>query len=125
RFNFEDGKILVDGLELSQGSQVVKIDGMISDSAEDILTVNLQSFSLKTLNPLSKTVGIELTGLMEGDIEVRSLLKNPFIQSHISAKSIEYNQVMIGDLVLKADLDQNTRLVNLEAEVNNEEQQSL
>ncbi|TCK83264.1 uncharacterized protein DUF490 [Albibacterium bauzanense] len=125
RFNFEDGKTLIDGLELSQASQIVKIDGTISNSADDVLTVNLQNFSLKTLNPLSRTAGIELNGLMEGDIEIRSLLKNPFIQSDISAQGIEYNQVMIGDLTLKADLDRSTQLVNLEAEVNNDGDQSL
>ncbi len=125
RFNFEDGKTLIDGLELSQASQIVKIDGTISNSADDVLTVNLQNFSLKTLNPLSRTAGIELNGLMEGDIEIRSLLKNPFIQSDIRAQGIEYNQVMIGDLTLKADLDRSTQLVNLEAEVNNEGDQSL
>src|SRR5690606_3080368 len=67
RFSFEDGKTLIDSLELSQGSQVVKIDGVISDNADDILTINLEDFSLRTLNPLSKTVGIELTGMMEGN----------------------------------------------------------
>ncbi|HUH20139.1 translocation/assembly module TamB domain-containing protein [Albibacterium sp.] len=125
RFDFEDGKARIDGLELSQGNQVVRIDGLVSDSTEEVLTINLQNFSLKTLNPLSKTVGIELEGLMEGDIEIRSLLKNPFIQSDINAQRIEYNKVMIGDLVLNADYDRSSKLVNLEAEINNEGIQSL
>jgi len=125
RFGFGDGKASIDGLELTQGDQLVKINGIISNKEDDVLTINFQDFSLKTLNPLSQPAGIEMAGLMNGEVEVRSLLKNPFIQSDITAKGIEYNQTAIGDLVLKADLDQTSKLVNLIAEIRNEGTQSL
>ena len=125
KFDFDDGKTIINDLELTQGSQMVNINGAISSQVDDVLTINFQDFSLKTLNPLSLSAGIELAGLMNGNVEIRSILKNPFIQSDIQAKGIQYNQTAIGDLVLKADLDQTTKLVNLAAEIKNEGQQSL
>src|SRR5690606_985963 len=125
RFDFEGGKTLINGLEFTQGTQIVNINGAISNKEEDVLTIGLKDFSLTTLNSLSKSAGIEIEGLMNGNIEIRSLLKNPFIQSDITARGIKYNQTSIGDLVLKADLDRTTNLVNLEADIKNGNQQSL
>src|SRR5690606_5017851 len=125
RFNLEEGKVSVDELELAQGSQLVKVNGLISDQEDDILTINFQDFSLETFNPLSKSAGIEMSGLMNGDFEIRSLLKHLFIQSDIQAKGIQFNQTAIGDLSLKAGFDQTSKLVNLTAEVKNKGRRSF
>jgi len=125
RFDFEEGKVVVNGLDLSQGNQLVRINGAISNKEEDILTINVQDFLLKTLNSISKPAGIELAGVLNGDIDIRSFFKNPYVQSDIEAKGIEFNHTPVGDLVLKADLDQSTQLVNLAAEIKNQGRQSL
>src|SRR5690606_28302802 len=57
RFDFEDGKTLISGLDLTQGSQVVSINGAVSNLEEDILTVDFDSFSLRTLNPIARSAG--------------------------------------------------------------------
>src|SRR5690606_34972995 len=106
KFNLEEGKVLISGLDLSQGKQLVKINGAISNKAEDVLTIDVQDFLLKTLNPISMPAGIELAGVLNGDIEIRSAFKNPYIQSDIEAKGIEFNKTPVGDMILKADLDQ-------------------
>src|SRR5690606_2681988 len=73
----------------------------------------------------SMPAGIELAGVLNGDIEIRSAFKNPYIQSDIEAKGIEFNKTPVGDMILKADLDQSTQLVNLAAELKNQGKQSL
>lgn len=125
RLDFDDAKVFVKGLELSQGDQLVKINGAISKREEDVLTINIQDFLLKTLNPIAKSAGIELAGVMNGDVDVKSVLKNPYVQTNIHADGIKYNNTAIGDLVLVAGLDQASRLVNMEAEIKNEGRQSL
>src|SRR5690606_10233550 len=125
RFDFEDGKTLIRGLDLTQGSQVVSINGAVSNLEEDILTVDFDSFSLRTLNPIARSAGIHLDGLLNGNVEVKSLLKNPFIQSDIKVTDIEFNNILVGDMDLKADLDQTTKLVNLAVEIESGGRRSL
>ncbi len=125
RIGFSDGKIQVNDLELSQGNQLVVINGILSNQEEDAVSVRFEDFLLETLNPLTRSAGIELAGLMNGSVEVRSAFQRPFIQSNITANDITYNQIGIGDLNLAADFDQTSRLVNMEASIDHLGQQTL
>jgi len=125
RFGFSEGKIQINDLELSQGDQLVVINGVLSDQEEDAVSVRFQDFLLETLNPLTRSAGIELVGLMNGAVEIRSAFERPFIQSNITASDIIYNQIAIGDLNLAADFDQTTRLVSMEASLDHQGRQTL
>lgn len=117
KFDFEEGKTLINGLELSQGEQIVAIDGAVSKNEEDVLQVAFSDFSLQTFNALTIPLGIELSGLMNGDVQIRSLLERPYIQGDLRADEIVYNQTAIGDMTLIAGLDPDTRLVKVNMEI--------
>src|SRR5690606_41530277 len=88
KFDFEEGKTLINGLELSQGDQLVAIDGAISKDDDDVLKVAFSDFSLQTFNPLTVPLGIELGGLMNGEVQIKALLDRPYIQSDLRAEEI-------------------------------------
>lgn len=117
KFDFAEGKTLINGLELSQGEQSVTIDGAISKNDDDILQIVFSDFSLKTINPLTMPLGIELSGLMNGEVQVKALLERPYIQSDLKADGIVFNQTAIGDMTLGAELDPETRLVKVNMEI--------
>ncbi len=117
KFDFEEGKTLINGLELSQGEQVVTIDGAISKDDEDVLKVGFSDFSLQTFNPLTVPLGIELSGLMNGEVQIKALLDRPYVQSDLQAQEIVFNQTTIGDMTLDAELDPETRLVKVAMEI--------
>src|SRR5690606_21139097 len=105
------------GLELSQGDQLVAIDGAISKDDDDVLKVAFSDFSLQTFNPLTVPLGIELGGLMNGEVQIKALLDRPYIQSDLRAEEIVFNQTMIGDMTVDAELDPETRLVKVDVEI--------
>src|SRR5690606_30618850 len=117
KFDFEEGKTLINGLELSQGEQIVAIDGAISKNDDDILKITFSDFLLETFNPLTVPLGIDLAGMMNGEVQIRSLLEQPFIQSDIRADDIVYNETAIGDMTVGAALDPETRVVRVKVDI--------
>lgn len=124
-FDFEKGKVLVNGLELSQGSQKVKLNGAISKSAEDVLNIDFERFLLSTLNPLSKPFGIDIQGEMNGDVKIKSLLFQPYILTDILAKNIIYNNTHLGDLDIHAGLDRSSELIDLDMGITNNNKETM
>lgn len=98
------GKIYIDNLLLNQGQQQVKFDGIVSNE-NDQLNVLFDKFSLTSLNGITNPVGINLKGLLTGNVQLNSLLKNPFASAKINTTPILYNGLPIGKLDLNANYD--------------------
>lgn len=124
-FDFEKGRVIINGLELSQGSQKVKLNGAISKGSSDVLNIGFESFLLSTFNPLSKPFGIDIQGEMNGDIEIKSLLFQPYILADINANNIIYNNTQLGDLNIHAGLDRSSQLIDLNMGIINDNKETM
>ncbi|SEM52525.1 Family of unknown function [Olivibacter domesticus] len=124
-FDFHEGNIHVKGFELANGDQHVHVDGLISNKETDVLDVKFEKFDLVTLAGLTNPLGIELKGTLNGDLQVYSLLKNPYVSADVSSSDIFYNDREIGDMVLKADMDPVTDLVGMNMEITRQEVKTL
>ncbi len=100
------GKVYIDNLLLSQAEQQVKIDGVFSNKEEDQVKLMFNKFDLTSLNGITNPLGIQLEGLLQGEILVNSVFKKPIITSAIQTTPILYNQFPIGKLGLNASFDQ-------------------
>ncbi len=105
RIRLLDGKTRIEGFELSNGIQEVHIDGLISDSPEDILKVSFKSFSMATLNQLTKAAGVTLGGHLNGDVKLSSVLKVPGAEADLRIDSLSMNKTRVGDVKLVSNLD--------------------
>lgn len=124
-FDFHDGNMHVKGFELANQDQHVKIDGMISRNGEDVLEVKFEKFDLKTLSGITNPLGIDLQGKLNGDFQVFSLLKNPYVSADIHSSDIYYNDREIGDMALFAEMDPDTDLVGVNMEVTRQDTKTL
>lgn len=116
RVRFLDGnKTQLTGFELGNGTQNVKIDGIISSDPNDHLKVNFDRFNMSTLNQLSKSFGVLLDGKLNGDIDIASITGKANMTSKLSIDSLSFNKSLIGDIKFNTDLDndQHTANVNL------------
>lgn len=111
-----DNKTQVSGFELSNGLQKVKINGFISSSTDDKLNVAFEQFSMATFNQLTRTSDIELHGVLNGNVELSSLLKSPGIDAKLKIDSLKMNTTQIGDVsvVSKLDNEKQQAAVNME-----------
>ncbi|SKB77427.1 Family of unknown function [Parapedobacter luteus] len=118
-FYLNEGKVTVHGLEISNDNQVVQLDGTISSAPSDNALLTFENFDLKTLNSLTLPSGIELEGILNGRMDVSSVLKNPYALADMEARSVHFNRTALGDVLLQADFDRTTELVNVRLEVVN------
>lgn len=118
RINFNDGKTLISNFDLSNGNQLLTIDGILSPDPKDALIVGFKNFSLKTLNPFVKTLGVKLAGNLNGDTKLYSLLKSPRVSDSLKIDSLTFNDTYIGTLIDTSSYNQEANLANVYMRIN-------
>ncbi|WP_458296196.1 translocation/assembly module TamB domain-containing protein [Sphingobacterium zhuxiongii] len=110
------GKFYLKNLIASQGQQKVAFNGVLSNE-DDKLEVNFSKFNLTSLEAFLKPIGIRLIGELNGDIELHSVFKKPYLSANVQTSPLVYNQIPIGQLRLIADFDPETKQANLDLQL--------
>ncbi|MGZ3874693.1 MAG: translocation/assembly module TamB domain-containing protein, partial [Mucilaginibacter sp.] len=116
---FLDGKTQVSGFELSNGKQKVKIDGFISDNPADKLKLTFQEFSMATINQLAKSIGVQLKGSLNGDVNVSSIMKSPGIDAKLGIDSLTMNNTLVGDVKIVSTLGNDRKQADVNINIKN------
>ncbi|MGZ3812205.1 MAG: translocation/assembly module TamB domain-containing protein [Mucilaginibacter sp.] len=119
RIKLLDGKTQVSGFELSNGTQKVKINGFISDNPADQLKVEFEKFSMVTLDQLTKSAGVKLKGMLNGDVILSAVTKSPAFDSHLAIDSFVMNKTLIGNVKIASSLDSNRTQANVKLNIIN------
>lgn len=113
------GIIDVDGFSVGRTGQYVEIDGTITDSDSDILTISLADVDLdyvfETLNIPNAMFG----GVATGELYASGLL-GPNLVAYtpdLFVKGLKYNFSLMGDTHIKASYDPSVPAVNIDAKV--------
>ncbi|KAA8486749.1 uncharacterized protein DUF490 [Arcticibacter tournemirensis] len=125
KFRFDKGKVFVQEFELSRDNQLLTIDGVISSDPLDKLKADFKQFKVATFNPVTRGAGVSMTGEMNGHIILSSVAKRPKIESELKIDSLTMNNTSIGDLNLVADLDNETKLVNVNMDITKDGEQTM
>jgi len=113
RINFHQGKTEIANFDLSNGNQSLSIDGLISNDPKDILLVGFKDFNLKTLNPLTKTVGLKLYGKVNGKTSIKNLLSSVKLNNDIKIDSLSLNDSYVGTLTDTSSFDGASNKANI------------
>ena len=113
KISFNDGKTEITNFDLSNGRQLLTVDGILSNDPKDLLLVGFQNFSLKTLNPFVKTLGVKLAGNVNGRTRLYDVLKAPRITDSLAIDSLTLNDIYIGRLTDTTTFDQGKNLANV------------
>lgn len=116
---FLDGKTEVSGFELSNGEQMVKIDGFVSQNPEDELKVTFQKFSMATINQLTKTSGVMLRGTLNGDVLLTGVTKSPGVDAKLTIDSLRMNETLVGNVKIGSSLDNGRKQANVKINILN------
>lgn len=111
------GKWYFEKLTLSHAEQKVHINGILSNDISDRINLKFEDFNLTSLNGITKPHGINLSGNLNGSIEINSVFKSPFIVANIKTSPILYNNIPIGSLYLDANYDPENQLVKLDSKI--------
>lgn len=113
KINFNNGKTEITNFDLSNGKQLVTVDGILSDDPKDLLLVGFQNFSLNTINPFVRTLGIKFSGQVNGKTQLYNVLNSPRINDSLQIDSLKLNDVYIGKLNDTSSFDQAKNLANV------------
>ena len=125
RINFRGGKTEITNFDLRNGNQLLTVDGVLSADPNEALTVGFKSFSLKTLNPFVKTLGIKLSGNVNGQTKLYSLMKSPRISDGIKIDSLDLNDTYIGTLTDTSSFNQEANAANIFMRINTSEKETF
>ncbi|WP_256011495.1 translocation/assembly module TamB domain-containing protein [Desertivirga xinjiangensis] len=117
KFKFDQGKVFIENFELFRDNQLLTLDGVISPDPKDILYANFKQFKLATFNPVTSSAGISLSGELNGALAISSITKKTKMESDIKIDSLTMNNTTIGDVMLTANLDNETKLVDVEMNI--------
>lgn len=113
QIGFNGGKTKVENFSLSNGKQDLKIDGIVSNDPADALLIALDNFSLKTINPFVKTLGINFSGTANGKTKIYSVLKSPQISDSLHIDSLMFNNTYIGSLTDTSSFNSTSKIANV------------
>lgn len=115
--NFNNGKTEINNFDLSNGKQVITVDGILSDDSKDLLLVGFKDFNLKTLNPFFKTVGLKLSGNLNGKTRLYNVMKSVSINDSITIDSLMFNNTYIGKLTDTSSFDKTKNVANVYTQI--------
>ena len=124
-FGIEKGRTVVKDFELFRENQLLTVNGIISNNPEDELIVGFNKFRLTTFNSLTKPLGINLRGELNGSAKLSSVIKSPSVEAALTIDTLNFNNIPIGDLNLNANLDNSTKLINVKMNIINEQIKTL
>jgi len=113
RINFQDGKTEINNFDLNNGKQLLTLDGTLSSDPKDALILGFKDFSLRTVNPFVKTLGITLSGNLNGETRLSNVLKSPRINDNMRIDSLTLNDTYIGNLRDTSGYDQTNKTVKI------------
>lgn len=110
KIRYSDKSLSVDGFALEAPTQKIKIYGSGSESAADVITVDLKGIRLLEIFETLEIDKALLCGEATGQITVSSLFsKTPDVRSRkFFVKGMGYNRCVLGDADIKLGLDNET-----------------
>ena len=118
------GKFYLNNLIASQGNQSVEFNGVLSNE-DDKLEIEFSRFNLHSIESITMPIGIELDGELNGNIEIHSIFKKPYLSANISTTPLVWNQIPIGQMVLLADFDPEIKVANIDFQLLDDRKRGL
>lgn len=118
------GKFYLNNLIASQGNQRVEFNGVLSNE-DDKLDIKFERFNLHSLETVTKPMGVHLDGELNGNIELHSIFKKPYLSANVTTTPLVWNQIPIGQLVLLADFDPESKVANLDFQLLDDRKRGL
>lgn len=101
-------------LEFFNNDQRVFLNGKLSKKESDEFNVNIFHFKLNQFNPLLKDSKVEIQGLVDGDVNVRSVFSHPLLTSSIRFNDMFINKQLIGKGQIVSSYNAEIEMMNME-----------
>jgi hypothetical protein len=115
KITFADNEITFNNFTVSNASQIISINGTISDNADREAVLKVRNFQVESVNPLLS--GTRLSGILNGDVIFKDLYKDLNMGGKINLEKFLVNDFLIGDVEGTSDYDIKEKKLNVNIEV--------
>ncbi len=115
--DYSGKNVSISNFRISHDNQYIKIDGVASESADDILNVRLNDIDLEYIFNLLNINYVSFGGMASGELIGSKLLtKTPKAKTkYLRVKELSYNGAVLGDGDLASDYDARSQKVGIYA----------
>jgi len=85
----------IKNLKLYNNNESLLVDGFVSQNPEQTLTLTIANLNLDIINSISTT---PLSGIINGNIEVKDFYNALFLQNNITVKDLIVDKFLVGDV---------------------------
>jgi hypothetical protein len=125
RIRLLNGKTEISNFELSNGQQLVKINGFISDDPADKLKVTFSKFGMDNFDQLTKVADVALKGTLNGDVVLSAITKTPGVDAQLGIDSLTMNNTLVGNVKLQSVIDNGRNEAQVKMSVNNRGEETM
>ncbi|MFM7770137.1 MAG: translocation/assembly module TamB domain-containing protein, partial [Bacteroidota bacterium] len=109
---------------LSNGNQYVIINGVVSDSPYEQITIDLNNIALAQLNPYLSDA-TQLIGELDGSVALRNLYESPIATADLTFSDLGVNSYQIGNMCVKSNWEPERKRVRVDGELDQNGQSPL
>ncbi len=108
----------IDNFMLHYQDQHLAIDGRISKSSSDTLSLLLNKMDIEPISNLLAANELSFKGVMSGTTKITNLLQSPVVNASLTIEEMQLNSNPFGSMVLVSEWNDSTKQVNIIAENN-------
>ncbi len=116
---YANSNLFIEGLKVTHGDQVLEMKGEAGTETLKDLSLTVSNFNLVEINPLLKSYGSEIEGILNGRILLNGSVQRPLVESLITVNKLNYNKDSIGNLELTTQSSGSLYKMNLEGKITN------
>ena len=103
--DIDSGKIAINRLRIDHDDQFVQIGGIISNSPDDSLRVDLNKVDLEYVFTTLNIPALQFGGLASGYVNAQDIFKTRKLSTSLDVTDFSFNQTLFGDLNLSGAWD--------------------
>lgn len=107
----------INQLVLQNDSEKIMINGKVSSDPVEKLSVEFEKFSLSNFDVLLLNYGADISGLINGNVDLIELYENPNMLADLTIDDFHLNQEGLGDLRLKTSWDPATKSIWVDSQI--------
>lgn len=112
---YSDQHLVVDHFAITSGQQHVAINGSVSKSKDDSLTVDLKNVNVEYILDLVNFHSVSFSGFASGKAHVARLFDKPTIKGALQVDEFSFEKGALGTLYASANWDNQLGQINIEA----------
>jgi hypothetical protein len=111
----DSSSILVDNFKVNHDNQYLRLNGKISSLPDDKIIMGFNNFNLGNINIFSRSEGIKIGGILNGDTEISNFYKNPVFYSRLTIDTLVINDEKLGNTIINSTWNNDKKSINIDA----------